>query len=340
MPGVSPGPLDPAAIFAPLDEFPRLGLAVSGGADSLALMLLAARYAADPEARRRFFVYSVDHGLRPEAADEVAFVVAEAEKLGMHARPLRWEGEKPATGIQQAARKARYTLIAEAMDADEVPVLLTAHHMVDQAETVLMRLAHGSGIEGLRGMDYFSEVNGIAIVRPLLGVDPVALAQVVATAGLAPVGDPSNLDNDFERVRWRHALPQLAALGIDSRRLSRFADRMRDADLAIAAMANTVEFEAGIGSRTLGHRILRDLPRAVAVKVMQRLLREVGAGLKPHDLARIEAITDALRGQLALKRTSLHGCLVSSDGTSITVEREPGRRVKAEARATRGPRDA
>lgn len=332
--------IDAGAIFAPLMQFSRIGLAVSGGPDSLALLLLAGEYARKHDVYDRFVVYSVDHNLRPEAAAEVAFVLDTATKLGLQARGLRWDGLKPSTGIQQAARRARYALIGRAMAEDGVEIVVTAHHLGDQAETVLMRLAHGSGVEGLRGMDYFSEVNGIAIVRPLLGVDPVALAQVVATAGLAPVGDPSNLDNDFERVRWRHALPQLAALGIDSRRLSRFADRMRDADLAIAAMANTVEFEAGIGSRTLGHKILRDLPRAVAVKVMQRLLREVGAGLKPHDLARIEAITDALRGQLALKRTSLHGCLVSSDGTSITVEREPGRRVKAEARATRGPRDA
>lgn len=332
--------IDAGAIFAPLMQFSRIGLAVSGGPDSLALLLLASEYARKHGAYDRFVVYSVDHNLRPEAAAEVAFVLDTATKLGLQARGLRWDGLKPSTGIQQAARRARYALIGRAMAEDGVEIVVTAHHLGDQAETVLMRLAHGSGVEGLRGMDYFSEVNGIAIVRPLLGVDPVALAQVVATAGLAPVGDPSNLDTDFERVRWRHALPQLAALGIDSRRLSRFADRMRDADLAIAAMANTVEFEAGIGSRILGHKILRDLPRAVAVKVMQRLLREVGAGLKPHDLARIEAITDALRGQSALKRTSLHGCLVSSDGTSITVEREPGRRVKAETRATRGPRDA
>jgi tRNA(Ile)-lysidine synthase len=332
--------IDAGAVFAPLMQFSRIGLAVSGGPDSLALLLLAAEYARGHDAYDRFVVYSVDHRLRPEAAAEVSFVLDTATSLGIAARGLRWDGLKPSTGIQQAARRARYALMGRAMAEDGVEILVTAHHLGDQAETVLMRLAHGSGVEGLRGMDYFSEVNGIAIVRPLLGIDPVALAQVVATAGLTPVGDPSNLDTDYERVRWRHALPQLAALGIDARRLARFADRMRDADMAISATANTVEFEAGIGSRKLSHKLLRDLPRAVAVKVMQRLLREVGAGLKPHDLARIEAITDALRGQSALKRTSLHGCLVSSDGTSITVEREPGRRVKAEDRATRGPRDA
>jgi tRNA(Ile)-lysidine synthase len=332
MPGVSPGPLDPAAIFAPLDEFPRLGLAVSGGADSLALMLLAARYAADPEARRRFFVYSVDHGLRPEAADEVAFVVAEAEKLGMHARPLRWEGEKPATGIQQAARKARYTLIAEAMDADEVPVLLTAHHMVDQAETVLMRLAHGSGIEGLRGMDYFSELGDLRVVRPLLHADPDQLGAIVAEAGLTPIADPSNTDLDYERVRWRQAMPLLASLGLDAQRLGRFAERMRDADRALEQLASrALASEVGVGddgrSRSFTRAWLRTLPHAVAVRVVQRVLDQVGGGQKPHALGAVEALTDRLIRETG--KTTLHGCVIDADGQTVRITPEPGREAAA-----------
>src|SRR5690606_11025992 len=130
-----------------------LALAVSGGADSLALMLLAHQHARATGALHRFVVYSVDHGLRLEASDEVAFVLREAGRLGFVARGLRWDGPKPATGIQEAARKARYRLFADAMLRDGAEALVTAHHMGDQAETVLMRLAHGSGIEGLRGMD-------------------------------------------------------------------------------------------------------------------------------------------------------------------------------------------
>ncbi len=321
--------IDAGALFAPLSQFSRIGLAVSGGPDSLALLLLAAEYARMHDEHDRFVVYSVDHGLRPEAAGEVAFVLETAEAYGLAARGLKWEGKKPTTGVQQAARAARYALMGQAMREDGAEILITAHHLGDQAETVLMRLAHGSGLEGLRGMDYFSEVDNVAIVRPLLGVDPVVLAQVVAAAGLTPVGDPSNLDTDYERVRWRYALPQFAALGLDARRLARFADRMRDADQAISAMANAVEVETTVGSRRVSHELLKQLPRAAAVKVMGRLLREVGGGLRAHDLSRIEAITDALRVSPALKRTSLHGCLVSSDGTSIVVQREPGRRTKA-----------
>lgn len=329
-----PGELiDSEAIFAPLAEFRRIGLAVSGGPDSLALMLLAAAFADRDAAHDRFVVYSVDHGLRPEAAGEVAYVTNAARKLGFAARGLRWEGQKPETGIQQAARMARYGLIADAMAADGTEILLTAHHLADQAETVLMRLAHGSGVEGLRGMDYLVEIGGLVVVRPLLGVDPADLAQVVAASDLVPASDPSNSDTDYERVRWRQMLPQLAALGLDARRLSRFADRMRDADQALAAMAATAATspdQAGTGRIT--RAALIRLPRAVAIRVMANLLDQVGGGQKPHDLAPVEALTDRLRIEPALKRTSLHGCLIGSDGVTISVAREAGRKAARQSR--------
>lgn len=330
-----PGELiDSEAIFAPLAEFRRIGLAVSGGPDSLALMLLAAAFAGRHAAHDRFVVYSVDHGLRPEAAGEVAYVTDAARKLGFLARGLRWEGLKPETGIQQAARTARYGLIAEAMVADGTEILLTAHHLADQAETVLMRLAHGSGVEGLRGMDYFVEIGGLVVVRPLLGIDPADLAEVVAASGLKPVADPSNADTDYERVRWRQMLPQLAALGLDAQRLSRFADRMRDADQALAAMASTLatSLDPRTGAGVVERAVLLKTPRAIAVRVMANLLNAVGGGQKPHDLAPVEALTDRLRIEPALKRTSLHGCLIASDGVTIVVTREAGRKAARQSR--------
>lgn len=334
MSGVSAGPLDPVAIFSPLDDYSRLGLAVSGGADSLALMLLAARYAETPEAKQRFFIYSVDHGLRPEAADEVAFVCREAERLGLVARALRWDGDKPETGIQQAARKARYTLIAEAMDANRVPVLLTAHHMQDQAETVLMRLAHGSGLEGLRGMDYFSLLGDLQVVRPLLHADPDQLKAVVAEAGLTAVADPYNNDLDYERVRWRQAMPLLASLGLDASRIGRFADRMRDADRAIEQLASrALAAEIGVGAhgdRSFSRAWLRAQPHAVAVRLVQRILDDVGGGQKPHALGAVEALTDRLIRETC--KTTLHGCVIDADGETIRILPEPGRAAAAERR--------
>jgi tRNA(Ile)-lysidine synthase len=313
--------LSPEAIFSPLAEYRRVGLAVSGGADSLALMLLAAEFARTHR-QLQFVVYSVDHDLRREAADEVRFVVREAERLGLSARALRWTGRKPKTRIQEAARAARYALIADAMREDGAEVLVTAHHLGDQAETVLMRLAHGSGIEGLRGMDYLAEIAGLTIVRPLLGIDPAELRAVVDRSGLTPVADPSNSDANYERVRWRAMLPQLAALGLTPERLSLFALRMRDADRALSAVASINAAGVGLkGECGLSRELLQRLPRAVAVRVVQNALDSAGGQKKPHALAAVERLTDRLIQEPL--RTTLHGCIIESDGTEIRIRREP-----------------
>ena len=326
--------LDPAAIFAPLDVHARLALAVSGGPDSLALMLLAHRHATATGGHRRFLVYSVDHGLRPEAAAEAAFVVREATRLGFSARVLHWEGPKPATGLQQAARTARYRLFAAAMAEDRVDALLTAHHLADQAETVLMRLAHGSGVEGLRGMDAATEIEGARVLRPLLGVDPEALGAVVREAGLTPIADPGNENPAFERVRWRKMAPALAELGLDARRLGKFAERMRDADAALAAMADDllsrVAFDENRSAATIDREDLCAAPRAVAERALARLLDIVGGGQKPHALAAVETLTARLLDGAV--RTTLHGCIVRGSLTEVHVAREPGRSAVAAAR--------
>jgi tRNA(Ile)-lysidine synthase len=325
-------PLNPEALFAPLHDFKRVALAVSGGADSLALMLLAHKYATLTEDLKRFVVYSVDHGLRPEAAGEVRFVVAEAKRLGFKARALKWDGKKPKSGIQEAARMARYQLIAAAMRKDGADVLVTAHHLGDQAETVLMRLAHGSGVEGLRGIDMFAEIGELMIVRPLLNTHPDDLSAVVNRAGLTPVSDPSNDDPSYERVRWRQMLPQLAALGLTPERLAKFAARMRDADRALSAAAGQAAgaLDPKSGEGTIARDALRRLPRAVAVKVVQRLLGEVGGGKKPYDLGAIGALTDRLVREPV--RTTLHGCLVRSNKTMIRFLPEPGREAARKRR--------
>lgn len=339
MPGLSrPQAPDPAALFAPLAEFDRIALAVSGGPDSLALMLLADAFCrAGGAAQRRFVVYSVDHGLRPEAAAEAAFVVREAERLGFFARVLRWDGAKPATGVQEAARTARYRLFAAAMERDGAQVLVTAHHLGDQAETVLMRLAHGSGVEGLRGMDYMTEIAGLRIVRPLLHTEPEALRDIVAQAGLAPVHDPSNTDLDYERVRWRQLMPQLAALGLDTGRLARFADRMRETESALVSMTaeamTLVAFNEDHTEAAIGRNLLQGVPRAIAVRVLARTLDRIGGGQKPHALGAVEALAQRLLREPV--RATLHGCLVSGGKTTIRIRREPGREAARKRRAER-----
>ncbi|GLQ56791.1 tRNA lysidine(34) synthetase TilS [Devosia nitrariae] len=331
---VTPPLSDPTVfeeLFAPVAGKAVLGLAISGGADSLALMLLAAHWASGRADRPRLIVYSVNHGLRPEAADEVRIVLAQAAKLGLPARGLAWRDGHPATGLQQAAREARYRLIGAAMAEDGAEMLMTAHHRNDQAETVLMRLAHGSGIEGLKGMEPFSLVAGVPIFRPLLEADPAELAGLVAQAGLTPVADPSNADTAYERVRWRALLPQLAEMGLDAPTLSRFAQRMGEADRALAGIADAA-FESlvvldGFGAARLDRTAFRALSPAIGARVLSRLLNIVGGRQKPRALGQVERLTQGLVAPEPVKATTMLGCVTRADEGAIIVAREPGRQT-------------
>ena len=323
------------ALFAGVAGESAVGLAVSGGADSLALMLLAQRWATSLAAAPRLVVYSVDHGLRPQARAEVAMVLQAAAALGLAARGLAWSGAKPETGIQEAARAARYRLMGSAMVEDGATVLLTAHHLQDQAETVLMRLAHGSGIEGLKGMSVMADVEGIRVHRPLLGVDPVALRSVVDAAGLVPVADPSNADPHYERVRWRQALPQLAALGLDAGTLALFASRMAEADAAIAQMADGCFAEIvrldGFGAARIELAPFVGLSPAISTRLLGRVLNIVGGRQKPRALGQVERLRQSIAEAGLGKATTVLGCVIRIKDGAIAVAREPGRLLPSDA---------
>jgi tRNA(Ile)-lysidine synthase len=332
MSGVIATAIDTDDIFAPLLLHKAVGLAVSGGADSLGLLLLVHDWARRTPGAPQLHAYSVDHALRPEAADEAAMVVAVATALGLRARALRWNGDKPQTGVQAAARAARYRLLAGAMSADGVTLLCTAHHRDDQAETVLMRLAHGSGIDGLRGMDRFSSVEGCRVYRPLLGTEPALLRQIVTAAGLDPAEDPGNSDPHYERVRWRQALPQLAELGLDSGRLAAFAERMGEVSALIAALVAAARSEsvqlAGKSEAMVDRSTFRRYSKPVGVGLLQQLLAELGGSRKPHALQQVERLWADLAASGPVPARTLHGCLVSANSRHIKVWPEPGRRPR------------
>ncbi len=330
--GLTPDLGDPevlARLFAPAAGHQVVGLAVSGGPDSLALMLLATRWAALQAAPPKLIVYSLDHGLRPEARDEVAMVLDAAARQGLAARGLTWTGAKPETGLQEAAREARYRLIGAAMREDGAALLLTAHHRGDQAETVLMRLAHGSGIEGLKAMTPMSQVEGIAVFRPLLDVEPGALAALVDEAGLVPAHDPSNDDIGYERVRWRKLMPLLAGEGLDSGVLARLAARMAEADAALIEMADAAFAELvtldGFGAASLPRAAFHALSPAIGRRLLGRVLNIVGGRQKPRALGQVERLYDQIAAGDLPRAATLLGAVVRLKGEALIVSREPGR---------------
>jgi len=179
----------------------RLALAVSGGSDSLAMLWLAAQAFGD-----RVTVLSVDHGLRPEAAAECATVAALTDGLGVGHATLTL-ADRPGPGnIQAEARDARYAAMAGWCRDRGIGFLLTAHHADDQAETLLLRLARGSGLGGLAGIRRAQRLQGIMVLRPLLEWRRAALADAMVPSGWAVADDPSNHDPRFDRTQARSLL--------------------------------------------------------------------------------------------------------------------------------------
>src|SRR5262249_1868181 len=175
---------------------------------------------------------TIDHGLRAEAAREAAAVKRLARRLGVAHRTLRWRGKKPKTGLQEAARIARYRLLAEVAADAGYAHILTAHTLDDQAETMLCRLARGGGLMGLAGMALAWQVPVGAdrigfLLRPLLHIPKARLVATLRAAGIVYSDDPSNSDPRFTRARLRALMPDLAREGLSAHGLSRFAARMR-----------------------------------------------------------------------------------------------------------------
>lgn len=317
------------AIFAPFAGLRHLGLAVSGGADSLALLILAERWRAAAPGRPDLVVLTVDHGLRPESAAEARFVETVCAQYGVPCRVLRWTGPAPSSGIEAAARAARYRLLAEAARAEGLTHLATAHHRDDQAETFLMRLARGSGVYGLAAMAAETDRAGLRLVRPLLGLSHDDLVAEVRAAGLEPVEDPHNSDPSFDRVRMRRLMPILAAEGLDAATLSATAERLARAAGALDAYVSRLLDRAAeadaFGTVRLRREDWRGEPEEIRLRALARILRAVGGAAYVPRLDGVEALAAAMGSEDAFAARTLAGVVVDRHGDGFRFQREGGR---------------
>lgn len=199
--------IDPSGIFSTLLPLPggTIMAAVSGGSDSLALLMLVKAYLDHRGADTRIVAVTVDHGLRAESTQEARAVASMCSAHGIEHRTVRWTEAKPSSGIPAAAREARYRLLAEVAAVEGADLMMTGHTLDDQLETVAMRRERGEG-RGLAGMAPATLYDGrIWIVRPLLGQRRAALRDYLSGRGIPWIDDPSNSDRRYERVRVRQA---------------------------------------------------------------------------------------------------------------------------------------
>ncbi len=331
MSGPAPAPVEAAEFDAllgalgPFEAAPRIAVAVSGGADSMALAVLAGRWA---RARGGGALgLTVDHGLRPGSNREARQVGRWLAAHEVDHRVLSWRGAKPARNLQAAARAARYELLIGRCRDHGVLHLLLAHHREDQAETLLLRLGRGSGLDGLAAMAGIAETRDLRRLRPLLSVPKARLVATLEAHGQDWIEDPTNQDARHARVRMRALMPSLAAEGLTARRLAETAGRLgrarAAADDAIARLlARAAEIHPA-GYCRLDAEALASAPAEVSLRALARILVAVGGGRYPPRLDRLERLHAALAADALGGGRTLAGCRLAPSGDRVLVCREP-----------------
>lgn len=277
------------APFAPFERHPDLAVAVSGGRDSLCLALLASEWAVAREGRAIALI--VDHGLRRESLNEALATSRLLEGVGIESAVLRWTGDKPQTGLQEAARDARYRLLRQACRERGILHLLVGHHADDQDETIAMRAARSSGPDGLAGMAALVEWPEVRLLRPLLAVRRAALTATLEVRGVPWIDDPSNVDPRFERARLR-----LAGVSDASRS---DADLVRVGHERAAAEAGVMLLEAGEqGCVALDPEMLQSLPLDLRGRLMSRIVQAIGGRRHQPRRERLDRALARLSGPL------------------------------------------
>jgi tRNA(Ile)-lysidine synthase len=283
-------------------------------------MHLAARWGVSRSVPVR--VATVDHALRPESAAEAQGVAAAAAALGLDATVLRWDGWTGQGNLQAEARAARRRLLADWAQAGGLAAIALAHTRDDQAETVLLRLLRGSGVDGLAAMTDATEAGGIRWLRPLLAVARDDLRAWLRRQGLGWVEDPSNADLRFDRIRARQAM---AALRLDAARLAETAARMQDARAVLeAAEADLARRAATLdlcGCLWLSLPTLQAALPETRMRLLATGFRLCAGATYPPRRGALAALWRALEGGQGMR--TLHGCVAEAQGDVLRLAREP-----------------
>jgi len=310
--------------LGPFEATPFLAVATSGGADSIALCILADRWA---RARRgKIIALVVDHRLRKGSYAEAQRVKSQLENdLGITARVLRGYKSSSGANVQAKARAMRYRLMCDWCVRYGILHLLLGHHREDQAETFLLRLIRGSGVEGLAAMSSVSELMGVRILRPFLTTSKLRLKTTVTDARQLWLEDPSNADRKFSRVRIRQLSHLLEEEGLESIRITNTAyhigrarDTLEDSQADLLARALTLN-AAGYG--ILNTQLFKQARRETALRALARVLICISGRDHSPRFVRLERLYTAIMKGQGHPRT-LHGCRLAGYQGELLVCRE------------------
>jgi len=298
----------------------HLGLAVSGGGDSLAMLHLLAPWAKDRNIR--LSVATVDHGLRPESAEEAVTVGQICKGLGIPHKTLKWMNWDGKGNLQDRARRARQQLLLAWAETEGIDCIALGHTSDDQAENFLLRLTRGSGVDGLSGMDPVRQINNLHWVRPMLGVRREELRRYLKARQIGWMDDPSNDDLRFDRVRARKLLKELNVMGLTSAKLVETSGRMqmaRDALEHFAKMSAKACTRIEAGDVVMDSPALLRLPKETILRLLAHGISWVAsAEYRP----RMKALEAALGDMTQNRKRSLHGTFLIPGRNQIRIVRE------------------
>lgn len=308
---------------AGIGETETIAVGVSGGADSLGLVIALAKI-------HPVVAVSVDHGLREQAKEEILFVCETMKKNNIVHHCLTWHSPFSKSNIQAKARKARYALLNDWCVENGVSYLALGHHYDDQAETFLLRLARGSGVYGLAGMKMLAPMpivgSDIKLFRPLLSLHKKDMESYLTSLDQKWVEDPSNGNENFERVKVRHLLETPPFMGFDAHKMVTTAARLARAADALDYYATKILTKnvriTPEGFALLETKGLFEAPEEVALRVLARIFRHVGGADYSPRLEKLENCYKQMQSA-DFSGTTLAGCQVLAQETGLIIGREP-----------------
>lgn len=310
-----PGTPMPITNLPELNSLSAVAIAVSGGRDSMALAHMLWQAGANLHA------ITVDHDLRLESANEATQVSQWMQAWDIPHTILKWEGDKPETGLMEAAREARYSLMADFCKKHDIKTLAVGHHGDDQIETFLHRLTKGSGLDGLAVMQPETELFGLTIIRPLLSMTRQQITDYCAQHNIPYIDDPSNEKTNYTRVRFRQFMQ---SEGLDRKDIMRTISRLSRASDALEKHAETefTQICTATDPLTLNRDTFLDLHDDIKIRVLVKAMQSVTGMFRPVRLSKVEDALTYLHSMNNQQSYTIGGCLITRKNNQLTLTQE------------------
>jgi tRNA(Ile)-lysidine synthase len=309
-----------------LNNYENFAVAVSGGPDSLSLSFLSKCFSIKNRAKIKFYI--VDHKLRKNSSSEAKLVCSILKKIGITCKVLTWKGKKPTSNIQAVARKKRYSLLINQCKKDNINNLLLGHHIDDLYENFLIRLLRGSGLKGLTSFGNQSKykINNINILRPLMNFEKDDLIYISKKVFSNYIKDPSNLDENFKRIKIRNLISNLKQEGLDKKKLKLTINNLKDSDTTISFYVkknidnNTTFFK---NKKTIFIKnIFFEQPNEIVFRSLSFLIKLVGDKYYNVRGKSIQTLVEKIKKDEVRKKTTLGGCFIEKFQETIIISRE------------------